>query len=741
MTDRAILHFRDLVAGAFGLAFDESKHAYLGEVLKRRADALKMPVDSYLALFEAGILEGEQDALTAELTIGETYFFRNRDQFNALRETVVPSRMRARGTSRHLRFLSAGCASGEEAYSIAMTLAESVQAPPWKVEIRAIDVNAAALRRAAEARYTTWALRDTPEESRERWFMRQGREFILAPEVCAAVRFARGNLSRDDRENLPAGYYDAIFCRNVLMYFTPSVLQAAVRRLTAALAPGGFLFLGSAETLRGLSQDYHLVHTHGTFYYRRKEEGEADADPPLYVSAGATALRPLPANDAAVEMDPDWYEAIGSASRRVATLTAAPVARRAVPVAMPAPSVAPAQWSLAQSLDLLQRERFGEALTVIEALPSEAHADRDVLLLQAVLLVNSGQPAAAGEVCRRLLAEDELNAGANYVLALCFEGAGNRDIAAHHHNVACYLDPEFAMPRLHLGLMARRAGDLDAARRELEKALALLRREDASRLILFGGGFTRDGLIALADAELQARGRPGMMDLEKAVATRVADLRHAFDSAFAAPTETAADTSSDLIAIELGDDPHALRISDIAGLYADVRVTPCPSPMRVALRPRRVPRRSHARLRPRRAGRLRRSEAVLAGLSSLRARASRLPLMPLKATSASIRAPSPRTKTPPLPATSARWRTPTVACGRSWIFPAVVELIRKQIPENSPQPRSDGHVRHLDVRQKIAAGFAHSRCVRWSRSSRWRIFPPRPDREQQRRRSHLSGAI
>jgi chemotaxis protein methyltransferase CheR len=160
------------------------------------------------------------------------------------------------------------------------------------------------------------------------------------------------------------------------------------------------------------------------------------------------------------------------------------------------------KWNRARVLDLVQLERFSEALALVRAMPEEASQDSDVLLLTAVLLAHSGQMAAAAEVATRLLAGDEMSAGAHYVLALSCEGLGDRAAAAKHDNFAVYLDPEFAMPRLHLGLLAKRAGDVAAARRELSQALLLLEREDASRLLLFGGGFTRAGLVALCRTEL-----------------------------------------------------------------------------------------------------------------------------------------------------------------------------------------------------------------------------------------------
>jgi chemotaxis protein methyltransferase CheR len=139
-------------------------------------------------------------------------------------------------------------------------------------------------------------------------------------------------------------------------------------------------------------------------------------------------------------------------------------------------------------------------------LPPESTSDPDAQLLRAVLLSNAGALPEAEEVCRQLLASDELNAGARYLLALCREHVGDRLGAVEQDRTAIYLDPTFAMPRFHLGRLARRAGDLETARRELGEALALLAREESSRIVLFGGGFQREALTRLCAGELRACG-------------------------------------------------------------------------------------------------------------------------------------------------------------------------------------------------------------------------------------------
>ena len=489
--------FRGIVASRLGLQFEDAKLGFLAEVLRKRLEAAQRESAVYLHQLETDVNGADETGeLARELTVGETYFFRNNSQFRAFAEVALPDRLRVRRPKKCLRVLSAGCASGEEAYTLAIILREALPDQSWDIAIRAVDINPGALERAASGRFSAWALRETPPEIRDRWFRPAGRDLVLADEIRNAVTFERRNLTANDPDLWRPGYYDAIFCRNVIMYFSPEKMQAVVARIASSLVPGGYFFLGHAETLRGLSQDFHLLHTHETFYYRSRGEGEAPAPAASTFPVPGSAVARRSAEIAAAQDPAAWFDTIAKASERIRALGTPPAA-----VVPPLIAAAP-KWNLARVLDLLQLERFAEALDLVRAMPTEASHDPDVLLLTAVLLAHASQLAAAAEVASRLLAKDELNAGAHYVLALCSEGLGDRDAAIGHDNFAVYLDAEFAMPRLHLGLLSKRVNDLTTARRELSQALMLLRREDASRLLLFGGGFTRDGLVALCEAEL-----------------------------------------------------------------------------------------------------------------------------------------------------------------------------------------------------------------------------------------------
>lgn len=488
--------FRAIVRRWLGLQIEDSRLGCLEEALKRRLAVTRSDAGTYLSRVESQMSSDERGALAQDLVITETYFFRNIAQFHALREQVLPERVRARGAARRLRVLSAGCASGEEAYSIAMTLHGLLPDASWALEIDAIDVNPAMIDKAKRGRYTLWSLRETSPAMRQRWFRSEGSELVLDDAIRAAVRFEEGNLN-DDSLPCSASGYDAVMCRNVLMYFSPSAARDAVARLTRSLAPGGYLFLGHAETLRGLSQDYHLRHTHGTFYYQRSDAA-IDMRPAEPAQPLAAAVEG-PALTAAVEGADCWVQAVSRAADRIQALGV-----QASKLQSPAAPRAVDGRQLAGALDLLRQERFAEALEQVEALPAGSMRDPEALLLHAVLLVHGGRIAQAEETCRRLLSIDELNAGAYYVLALCREGEADARGASEHDQIAAYLDPSFAMPRLHLGLLARRAGDHATQRRQLGLALELLQREDSSRLLLFGGGFSRDALLALCRAELRS---------------------------------------------------------------------------------------------------------------------------------------------------------------------------------------------------------------------------------------------
>lgn len=465
--------FRDLLTQRLGWQFDDSRLPGLAGTLAARAAAGRLPCASYINQLHRPGLSDEWALLARELSIAETYFLRYPDQFQALVQQVLPERLA--GDAMPLQILSMGCASGEEPYSLAIMVRECLPDAAARVRILGADLNPALLERARSGRYSSWSLRELPEPLRARWFRVEGSNHVLQPEIVRAVEFSPRNLALEDPDFWQAARFDVVFCRNLLMYFSFEQARAAIERIARSLVPGGYLFLGHAETLRGLSTGFDICQRGDAYFYRKQGRSQGAVAP------AAPLLLPTIAADS-------WVEAIRAASARIERLSD----RAGTP-----PAEVPRAPDLGAVHDSLQQERYGQALAQLDLLPAHQGGDPDVLLLRAVALCHHGELQAAQAVCHRLLADDGCNAGAHYVLALCHEAGGDWPQALRHDRLACHLDPDFAMPRLHLGLLARRMGESERAARELRQAAGLLRQEDAARLLLFGGGFRREALIAL----------------------------------------------------------------------------------------------------------------------------------------------------------------------------------------------------------------------------------------------------
>jgi chemotaxis protein methyltransferase CheR len=516
-----IEQFRTSVTGHLGLQYEDAKLDYLADVMRQRVQSVGRArfetYSAYLGHLNASPKgTAEWRSLAEQLTVNETFFFRNPDNFLALAQNVLPERIRAKAQTKQLRILSAGCSSGDEPYSLAIMVREALpDLAAWDVKIIGIDINPAILLKATQARYSEWSLRATSEDVRRRHFRVDGADFVLAPEIQKMVSFEERNLVDEDPLFWKSLACDVVFCRNVLMYFSPETARGVVRRISQALLPRGFLFLGHAETLRGITPEFHLCHTNDTFYYQQRDACDAALTATRAAPPGEPAEDLLPA---VVESTANWVDVIQHAATRIAMLADARMrapepaksqVTRTHPGSQPVVMAPARTWDLSLVLEAVRQERFADALELIGSLPADSQEDPDALLLRAVLLTNHGRLKESEEVCRRLLALDELNAGAHYLMALCSEHAGDASGAIEHGLTAIYLDPGFAMPHLHLGILAKRSGDDDTAQRELGQALTLLASEDASRILLFGGGFSRDALLQLCLTQLRAAGGEG----------------------------------------------------------------------------------------------------------------------------------------------------------------------------------------------------------------------------------------
>ena len=283
MTDREFDVFRDLVRRETGIALGPHKRALLEARLTKRLRALRLPTFSaYHAYLRHLDVSGEEHTCFVNaVTTNETAFFREPAHFAHLLAEWLPARRAAAaiGDPRRLRAWSAACSTGEEPYSIAMTLLAGLDdAAHWDLRILATDIDTDVLARAAAAVYPREAITRVPQDRLRRFFLRgvgpQTGAVRVRSEVRDLVAFRRLNLQAPAWPLHTA--FDLIFCRNVLMYFDRPTQAHLVSRLERMLAPHGLLVLGHAENLLGLGTDMQRVTS--TIY--RHPRAEDACNPP-----------------------------------------------------------------------------------------------------------------------------------------------------------------------------------------------------------------------------------------------------------------------------------------------------------------------------------------------------------------------------------------------------------------------------------------------------------------------------
>ena len=428
----------------------------------------------------------ELQALLRQVTVGETYFFRDRKLLSVLERQVLAPLVARRGSGEaRLRIMSAGCSTGEEAYTLAIIVRRLLpDLARWKIDILGADVNDAALARARDGRYSSWSFRKEWEEPPRTLFDRESKaRWRIRPELRAMVAFLHLNLAADAypaAANDTAGL-DLIVCRNVLMYFVPEVATAVIGRLRDCLVPGGCLVLGAGEVglahqLPGLAPTENV----GILVRSGPRPVASDDASPVPAPPTAVLLSPIPAQrvspspprglpGGAETPDPTAWEQYAAGRYAEAADTAAGLARDAGRAGSPA-------WT--RAVQILVRS--------LANLREHGRADAEAL---------------------RAIALDILNPELHYLRAsiLLEAGQDRLPLAREELQRALYLDSRFALAHVLLGELARAGGEEPAARRHFRTARDIAAALPRDAVLAGGEGMSAGNLAALLDV-LAAQG-------------------------------------------------------------------------------------------------------------------------------------------------------------------------------------------------------------------------------------------
>jgi chemotaxis protein methyltransferase CheR len=456
--------FRDLkqfLINVTGLAYYADKDIELKQLIRQRMTALKIDrFSDYLSRLQDDAWTAELDTLTTSLTIGETYFFRHEEMFDALRMRAIPDLIASNQQRRRLHIWSAGCAIGAEPYSMAILLRRhfAVQLADWDVRILATDINRESLKQAEGGQYCEWSLRTLSKEMREACFTREGSKWSLGHEFRQPVTFRPHNLVQPSNPVLATDRdeFDLILCRNVMIYFESSIVHQLVARFYDALAIGGWLVVGPSEPSVEVFRQFEPVNLPGAVLYRKPAQHFGNATQPV--------KEPL---STCVQVKSTSVQDQRNCIRR-------PAGQRQLTVngmtcANPSGSV-----------------RSGFELDDVRG------------------WLNRGQPSMAADVCRRHLENHPLDPRAHLWLAFTCEQEGDYGQAEQQYRRAIYLDRTSALAHYYLAMLQQRMLRKSAAQRSFENVIALLRPMCADAVIDDVDGLTVSALAELAAMNLEA---------------------------------------------------------------------------------------------------------------------------------------------------------------------------------------------------------------------------------------------
>lgn len=415
-------------------------------------------------LLGSPLTSAQIETLAGHLTIGETYFFREKRAFEVLEKQILPPLISARREiSKHLRIWCAGCATGEEAYSIAILLDRL--SPPltqWNISILATDINPVFLEKAGLGVYRNWSFRGMADEIKANYFTETERGFEILPRIKKNVTFLNLNLIEDTYPSVLNNTFaiDVIFCRNVMIYFDSEGIQGVVDKFYHTLITGGWLIVGSSETASRFYSDFAAINYPGITVYRKDN---ADS----YIGQFAEITQSNCDTFAESVLVKPPTSSLGTESQG-ASFSGAPL------------SIEPSwQTRFEAAMELFEAGHYDQATAQFKALFAFADGNvpveqKQVFYQLAGIYADQGLLDQAQRWCEGAISADKLNARAYYLLGIILQEQENINQATRAFKHALFLEPGFTLAMFALGSLARQRGEIAEATRQFETALTTL---------------------------------------------------------------------------------------------------------------------------------------------------------------------------------------------------------------------------------------------------------------------------
>lgn len=509
ISEKLLESISEFVAVRMGFHFPKERWADLERGIRSTAREFGFgdAESSIRLLMSSHLSKSQVETLASYLTVGETYFFRDRKSFEVLEKHILPDLIRSRaGKERNIRIWSAGCATGEEPYSAAILLDRTIpDLKNWNITVLATDITPRFLQKAKEGIYGEWSFRETPRWVRENYFTKAKKGFEIREDIRNMVTFSYHNIIEDPFPSFSnnTNAMDIIFCRNVLMYFSQGRVRDIIRNFYRCLVDDGWLIVSAVEASLVLFPEFRTMNFPGVTMYRKTEAvGEAF---PI-----GMPVEPLPVRQ---PLTPEFR-------RRI------PGRRPQVPASLsPAPEPDPSASNFyKEALESYRQGRYEEAvekitpllsllkLRVDEGELSKSGRDEQGLDAKAISLLtrayaNQGKLSDALLWCERAVAAEKTNAGFHYLLATILQEEGRTEEAIASLKRTLYLDQDFVPAHFVLANLYRRQGRPKESKKHFEISLSLLRSYRHEDVLPESEGMIAGRMIEIINTMLEADSR------------------------------------------------------------------------------------------------------------------------------------------------------------------------------------------------------------------------------------------
>ncbi|MBW4488876.1 MAG: tetratricopeptide repeat protein [Trichocoleus desertorum ATA4-8-CV12] len=466
-----------LISVRTGLQIRSQDQTNISKKIITRRQTLKLSnLSQYHSLLEGSSSQSDREwqELVVLLTTGESYLFRDQGQINLLRNKILPEiisyqrnlKIQQGKPKAALKVWSAGCSTGEEAYSLAILVNELLpRQDDWNITILGTDINPEAIKKAQQGIYSSWSFRMVSTELQKQHFSPIKSGWEIDAKIRQMVKFSTGNLIRDKLPNSLSNLcdLDLILCRNVFIYFDATAIATVLTKFHNSLRPGGYLITGHAELYNQELSQFHAQILPESIIYQRPIPASLQANQP-------EQSWPLPSPETTFQRSP-----------------ASPLPEKT--------QVALYQAALRQAEKLVEEGAYMFALQATNQAIKHDPSSFDAYYLAAQAYANLGQYQKAQDCCQQAMNLKASSVKPYYLLAKIAEEQGDIELAKSILRKIIYLDPKAIAAYLDLGAIYNRESDIIRAKKMRNTALELLRQVSPHTTIEYQEQLTASELI------------------------------------------------------------------------------------------------------------------------------------------------------------------------------------------------------------------------------------------------------